>query len=197
LSTYVHMYVLNFYCFSGDDDSDNSTVIIVICIVLVIICCVCFMNILFCYCCKRKETHYQHKGNCFDFYILRPFCYTPKPLMIIIICYAYVCMYVLVFCIITYVCRFQMQTDNHACYHIVVHYGTYVRKVLKVFILKASIFIVGFNFTEYKAVVIIAMLLINPCHKVVTTLLLLGIFVTRLLQPCHYHVICRQPGITV
>jgi len=42
-------------------------------------------------------------------------------------------------------------------------------------------------------VVVIAMLLVDPCHKVVTTLSLLGIFVTRLSQPCHYHVACRQP----
>jgi len=32
-------------------------------------------------------------------------------------------------------------------------------------------------FTGYKVVVVIAMLLVDPCHKVITTLLLLGIFV--------------------
>jgi len=42
-------------------------------------------------------------------------------------------------------------------------------------------------------VVVIVMLLVDPCHKVVTTLSLLSIFFTRLLQPCHYHVACRQP----
>jgi len=44
----------------------------------------------------------------------------------------------------------------------------------------------GFNFNGYKGVVVIAMLLVDPC-------LLPGIFVTRSLQPCHYHVACRQP----
>ena len=56
-------------------------------------------------------------------------------------------------------------------------------------ILKVSVFIVGFNFTGYKVVVVIAMLLVDPCHKVVATLLLLSIFVTRLLQGCYNLVI--------
>jgi len=86
----------------------------------------------------------------------------------------------------------------------------YVYKVLKCLnnlILKASIFIVGFNFYWIQGCGChchVACRSLSQgcynfvtskylCHTVVTTLLLQSIFVTRLLQHCRYHVDGRWP----
>ena len=61
---YVHTYVRTYICvhYKSFPDSNGAVIAIVVVIIVLILCACIIMDILFCYCCKRKGRHNQDNG---------------------------------------------------------------------------------------------------------------------------------------